>query len=248
MKNKLSILASFLFFTVNCFAQISLPDSALKANELVKIEQKLMDGVAIGDSALWKQYLSKDFMIVNEDGSRTFYREFVEGMKPLPKGVSGHIVVKEPRVCFMAGIAVLNYVADEYENYMGNRLHTSYGTMEVYQHKNDKWVLTNSEVFEIPQLPIAIDVPIAILKQYQGTYKLTPDISCRIILENSHLWLKKNNRKKEELFAETASVFFRRADSRGRKLFTKDNKGKWLMRERRNGQDIIWRKYVTNRG
>jgi hypothetical protein len=37
-------------------------------------------------------------------------------------------------------------------------------------------------------------------------------------------------------------VFFRKSDARGRKLFVQDETGQMLMLERRNGQDVVWKK------
>ena len=227
--------------SITGIAQINAGDSTAKATELVNIEQKLMDGVATGDTALWKHYLSKDFMIVNEDGSRTFYTDFVNSLRPMAKGVSGNIKVQAPHFTFIGNVAILNYVADEHEDYHGNQLHTSYGTMVVYQRINNNWVLMNSEVFEIPALPPAIAVADDILRQYTGNYFLTPETLCSVILEDHHLYLQRKGKPREELFAETNTIFFKLADTRGRKLFEKDKDGKWLMRERRNGQDVVWR-------
>ena len=44
------------------------------------------------------------------------------------------------------------------------------------------------------------------------------------------------------MFAETENVFFRKKDTRGRKIFVKDENQIMLMNERRNGQDVVWKR------
>ncbi len=50
------------------------------------------------------------------------------------------------------------------------------------------------------------------------------------------------NRAKETLFPETDNVFFRLHDTRGRKFFVEDEQGKMLLRGRRNGEDVVWKR------
>src|SRR5882724_11111669 len=114
--------AAFLLSVSACPAQTTPADSAANAANLLGIEQKLLDGIGTGDTLLWNQYLAPDFLIVNEDGSRGNKMSYLNELKPLPAGVSGHINITNPHFHFAGTMAVLNYVADEYENYFGNAL------------------------------------------------------------------------------------------------------------------------------
>ncbi len=241
MKRVYPLICALLLSAPCCFAQPMATDSAVNAMELLRIEQKLLDGIATGDSLLWNQYLSPGFMIVTEDGTRNDRAAYLHDLKPLPAGVSGHINMVNPHFTFAGDIAVLNYVADEYENYFGNNLHTGYACMSVYQKKKD-WQLLNIQIFEIPQLPVSITLPEELLEQYAGTYNLTPEITYTVTFEDGQLYGQRKGRNKEALFPETASIFFRKSDTRGRKLFMRKPDGNWEMRERRNGQDVVWAK------
>jgi hypothetical protein len=216
-------------------------DSATNAAALLRIEQQLVDGIPTGDAASWDRYLAPDFMIVNEDGSRTSRAAFISEIKPFPATISGHINILNPYFRFAGNVAIFNYVADEYEKYFGQSIHTSYAQTSIYQKKAKRWQLLNIQVFEIPQLPPAIRVPGATLQQYTGTYYLTPEITYTVTLEDQQLYGQRKGRDKEALLPETANIFFRKADTRGRKIFVKAEGDKYEMRERRNGQDIIWR-------
>jgi len=161
----------------------------------------------------------------------------------VPLIFSGRINIKNPHFTFINNIAVLNYVADEYETvYYDQQLHTAYAYMAVYEFKNHQWYINNVEIFEIPQLPKSIVVDESILKDYAGTYVINKDVNYIVTVETGKLYGQRKGRAKEELFAETNSVFFRTSDTRGRKIFMKDANGQWTLHDRRNGQDVIWKR------
>lgn len=216
-------------------------DSAKTAKEIIRLEQILADALP-ADSATWSKYLDPKWHLVDEDGNSTFRKEFLEGFKPFPKTILGHVEITRPVLTFHGDVVVIQYVADEHENAYGQQLHTTYGTMDVWYKSGDSWKLLSMEDFEIPAWPPAIKVSRTILKRYTGTYRLDADNLAAISIKNDTLFIQKNKRKPEALFAETPTVFFRKSDARGRKLFVNDAKGQPVMRERRNGQDLVWRK------
>ena len=237
------IPVALLLSTINNSIAQTKTDSVAKARVLLTIEQKLQDGAATGDTASYNKYTTADLLVVNEDGSRDNKFSFLAKLHPLPKGYSGHINIVNPHFNFRENLAVVNFVADEYENVLGQQLHTTYGIMDTYVFAGGEWKITNLQVYEIPQLPEkGISVDPALLKEYCGTYFMTPDVSYTISLEDGRLFGQRKGRAKEELFAETNSVFFRRSDTRGRKLFFKGADGVWRMHERRNAQDLVWEK------
>lgn len=228
----------------NCFSQSS-KDSAAKAETILKIEGELLNALATGDTNVWNHYLDDSFIIITEDGSRNSKRELVSSIRPLPKGYSGHIDVAELRIGFIGNVAVVNYVADEVEFVYGQKLHTTYAVMNVYSGSGSGWSLMASQIFEIPQNPSASQVAADILKGYTGIYELSEGITYTVTLENNTLYGQKTGRQKEKLFSETDDVFFRKNDTRGRKIFVKNDQGKFLMIERRNGNDVVWKPVNT---
>ena len=44
------------------------------------------------------------------------------------------------------------------------------------------------------------------------------------------------------IVSETPNIFFHTNEARGRKIFVTDDTGTMLMRERRNGQDVVWKR------
>jgi Domain of unknown function (DUF4440) len=232
-----------LFFFANCLAaQVTVTDSMKFSKELIAIEQALMDTIPSGDIKLWDSILDKNFFIVTEDGSRLQRNEFIKSLRPLPPGFSGWIKVTHPKCSFIENIAVINYVSDEHEFVFGQELHTSYSSMDTYLHKDGRWKMISSQVFETPQLPLPISVPKTILESYTGVFSLTDTVSCTISLQHDTLFIQKKGGTMQALLPETNNVFFRTSDTRGRKIFVNDSNGILNMLERRNGQDLVWKR------
>ena len=222
-----------------CLAQT---DSAAKAQQILRIEQSLEDAIATADTALWNKYLDPACYTITEDGTGYFKKEFLATFGPLPKGFSGYIKVIKPVFVFHDKVAVIHYVADEYEWVFGQKLHTTYGTANTWYQTDTSWKMIGSQIFEIPQLPPAIKVPPQTLGEYTGRYQLTDSNSLVISVKNDTLFMQKKTGAPVILFAETPNIFFRTADTRGRKIFVKNEMGELLMLDRRNGNDLVWKR------
>lgn len=239
----------FLFLVLFCtdkftklYAQLNVQDSIVESRRIVNIEQEMMDGIPAGNVAVWNKYLEKKFFIVTEDGSRLNRAEFLATIKPLPSGYTGSIKVTDPRVVFSNKIAVINYVSDEYEFVFGQKIHTTYSSMNTYINTASGWRMITSQVFEIPQLPPSVHLGNAVLEKYAGIYQLSDSINCSVVLQNDTLYMQKKGGAKQALLPETESIFFRLSDTRGRKYFSTDVNGMMLLMERRNGQDVVWKR------
>ena len=234
-------LSVVCLFYSTAYAQVSKTDSLRFSQELIRIEQGLLDAVTAGDPTTWKRNTADDFFIATEDGSRLNRTEFLSGIMPLPSGYSGSIKLTEPKIVFHGATAMLNYTADETEYIYGQKIHTTYNTMNAYYNAKGQWKLVASQVFEVPQFPPAITVSATVLDQYVGIYALTDTISCEVSVSNDSLFIRKKG-SKEYLSPETENVFFRKSDTRGRKIFMIDTDRSMMMLERRNGQDLIWKR------
>lgn len=241
-REKIFVICAFIIFQDKSFSQLSYNDSVAYSAQILNIEQQLMDAIPAADTALWSRYLHENFFIVTEDGTAYNKKDFLKTFSPLPKGYSGYIKVIKPHIVFKNNTAVIQYVSDEYETVFGQQLHTTYASADTYIKTGTAWKMIASQVFEIPQLPPAIKISLSILKNYTGTYQLNDTIKCTISLSNDSLFIQKKGRKKEVLLAETENIFFRQSDTRGRKVFVKNEEGIMLMLERRNGEDVVWKR------
>jgi hypothetical protein len=228
-------------------ADARLPQNATQAgaadaDTILKIEQKLLDAIATGDTIVWNTSLDDSFVVVTEDGSRSTKHDLINSMHGLPKGYSGQIHIAEPTTRFLDNVAVLNYVAQEEEIIYGQKLTTAYATMCVYHKSGATWKLFASQVFEIPKNPPAIATSGPALKNYVGVYTLAEGVNYTVSLSNDTLYGQRTGGKKEQLFPEMENIFFTKSDTRGRKIFVRDEHEKMQMVSRRNGSDLIWTK------
>lgn len=222
----------------NCMAQA---DSSAKAKQIVKIEQQLMAAMP-GNKTPWLKYLDNKWYIVTEDGRGYNKPNFLKTFAPFQDGFSGKIKIIKPVFTFYDKTAIIHFIADERESVYGQDLHTTYAIADTWYMGDNGWKMIASQIFEVPQLPKPVKLNATILKNYVGTYTLSGKKTAVISQKNDSLYIQKNMGKPEALFPETTTVFFRKSDTRGRTLFVKNKKGDVLMLERRNGNDLIWKR------
>src|SRR5262245_27233370 len=78
-------------------------------------EETLMDAVATGDKSAWDRIMDASCVVTTEEGQVLAKAQFLDGLSPLPKGLEGHIAVKELTVSEFPGSAVVRFLADESE-------------------------------------------------------------------------------------------------------------------------------------
>jgi Domain of unknown function (DUF4440) len=210
--------------------------------QLVKNEQQLMDAIAVGDTAVWQNFLHEDCLIAVEDGKTLSRNELVSSIKPLPAGYHGRIVIIEPNYQRYDDTIVLSFINDEYLEVFGQKIHTQYRQTDTWKNFDGEWKMVAMQLFEIPKNPLPVSLPESVLTRYIGTYALSNDRKCIITVEGGKLYAEKTGREKEELLAETEDIFFRKNDGRGRVIFIKDTETAYHLIERRAGEDLVWKK------
>lgn len=217
-------------------------DSVSVTGEILAIQQQLNAGVSTGDTTAWFRFVDRNCIAILEDGERQSYEQLVQSIRPLPDGYAGHVDILNPVVTLLGEIAVLNYVADEYLDLFGQKLHTTYQSMSVFSRSGAMWKLRCMQIFETPRNPVAIAVPDTILRAYAGTYWLGDSVTYTVSVMEGALFGERSGRKREQLNAETFSVFFTARSPRSRKIFTTDAQGNLVLIDRRNGSDLVWRR------
>src|SRR5512132_4546599 len=114
-------------------ARASEPSGKAVEELLQANTQTLMDAITAGDGAVWDRLLDARVTYVDEGGSLLDRKALVEGIKPLPAGVSGTIRVTQFQAAVHGNVAVTTHVDDEHENYHGQELHCQYRTTDTWQ-------------------------------------------------------------------------------------------------------------------
>jgi ketosteroid isomerase-like protein len=203
--------------------------------------QEMMDAVGSGAAAVWERYLDAGAIYVDENGNVSTKKEMVEGIKPLPEGVSGSIRVTGFRAAVEGDVAVATHVDDEHENYHGHPLHCQYRTTDTWRRTADGWRLTGGQVLALRTDPPAADIAEALRREYCGHYSLSPGIAYEIRLRDGSLEGERTGRKPEPLLGEAPDVLFVPGQPRYRKIFQRGPDGKITgFVERREAWDILW--------
>ncbi len=230
-------LAFFLTTTLICAA-----DPPITQDELIRRTQELYDAVPSGNQAPWKKYFADDCIFSDEKG-RTFDKtKLIADITPLPTGYSGTIKIENAQSRIIGDTAVLSYDANETETIFGQNLRARYHTTDTWLRRNGDWQIIASQAHRYYEDPAVVgkadDKKFA---DFTGTYELAPGQTRVVSAENGKLFVERKG-KKEELLPETSEIFFRKGVE-GRILFRYRDSGKVdALIDRRNNEDVIWRK------
>jgi len=204
--------------------------------------QELADAVAPGDAAVWDKYLDVNLIYAEEDGTYKGKAEALKEISPLPKGMSGAILIALLSYHEDGDVAVALFRQNETEHYFGQTIHANYLTSTTWKKRTDGWRLLAAQVLAEKTDPPAINLRKALLEQYAGTYKLKDsDASYTLTVADGVLNARRSGHQPTIWNAEACDVFFVMGDPRIRKIFQRDSTGKVNgFVERREMWDIIW--------
>ena len=205
--------------------------------------QELFDAVTAGDSTVWDRYLAPDASYADENGALNSKAQLLQGIKPLPKGISGKLELTRFEVHPHGHTAIATYVVEEAEEYFGQVIHARYLTTDTWHRTPEGWRLIAAQVTALRQDPPAVTLPPGRLDEYVGVYALTPEVSYSIRREGGGLVGQRSGRPEETLEAEIADLFFVPGKPRLRKVFQRGPDGHITgFVERRETWDILWKR------
>jgi hypothetical protein len=209
--------------------------------ELVRRTQELFDGVAVGDQTPWKKYFADDCMYFDEQGRNMNKTTLVASITPLPTGYSGNIKLGKAQSHIDGNIAILSYDLDETETIYGQNMTARYHATDTWMLRHGQWQIAAGQIFRYYEDPAPGPVDSAKFSGYVGTYELAPGKTLTILMEGGQLYRQRGNKPKEALIQEATDIFFRKGVE-GRILFRSDNSGRVVLIDRRNNEDVVWKK------
>jgi len=224
-------------------ARASGPSAKAVEEMLQANTQAMMDAVATGNTAVWDRLLDARVTYVDENGSVLDRKALVDGMKPLPAGVSGTIRVTDFHATVHGDVALTTYVDDEHETFHGHELHCQYRTTDTWQRTAGGWRLVGGQVLALRTDPPALEVDPDDLEEYAGRYTLAPDVSYEIRLTDHGLEGQQAGKKPEPLKVEAGDVLFVPGSPRYRKVFLRDDDADITgFADRREAWDLVFTK------
>jgi ketosteroid isomerase-like protein len=226
--------------------------SSITPDELIRRTQELYDSIVPGNQEPWKKYYADDCIFADEKGRIMDKAKLVADVTPMPAGYSGSIKIENAQSRIMNDIAVLSYDANETETIFGQHLAARYHTTDTWLRRDGDWQIIASQAHRYYEDPAIGEADPKKFADFIGAYELAPGQSRTVSVENNQLFIERKGKKeqlnkKEPLFPETPDIFFRKSVE-GRILFRRKVDGQIdALIDRRNNEDVIWRK-VKNVG
>jgi ketosteroid isomerase-like protein len=237
MKSALTLLAIPLI-AAGCNQQPAAPP--ISKDEIVRRTQELSDAVAIGNKAPWQKYFADDVLFFDEKGRDMNKQALVADVEPLPAGYSGTIKVENSRINQQGNTLIHAYDQNETETIHGQELHARYHATDTWMYRNGQWQIVAEQVLRYYEDPAIGPTDPKTFPDYVGTYALD-DLRQTVSIHDGKLYLTRGTKPPVELLTESGDLFFRKGVE-GRILFHRTNHKVDTLIDRRNNEDILWKK------
>lgn len=171
-------------------------------------------------------------------------KQLLAELKPLPKGLIGHLEVGDDwKVEVHGDVAVTTNSANERLDYHGQVLQSRFRMTDTWLKTKDGWRLIATQVLAVLVDPPSVALQRETLCAYNGTYRLTDEITTTVACTNDGLRSERSGRPAVTQKAEVRDVFFTPGQPRTRRIFLRDANGEITgFADRREGHDIVWKK------
>jgi Domain of unknown function (DUF4440)/Domain of unknown function (DUF3471) len=229
-----------------CLAQQPQEKSGASATitqaELERRTQELMDSAASGDKRPWQEYFADDAFYFDEKGRKMDKKGLVADVSPLPAGYRGVLKLANVESHIDRDLALMSYDQDETETVFGQVMTARYHETDTWRRRNGNWQIVAAQVLRYYEDPAAGKVNPASFAAYVGTYELSAGNRLVISTDGAKLYRKRGDQPQGELIPEACDVFFRKGVE-GRIVFRHaDQGGVDALIDRRNNEDIVWKK------
>lgn len=216
-------------------------EAGITEKELVRRTQELYDAVVPGNQEPWKKYYADDCVFADEKGRQMDKTKLLADLSPMPKGYSGTIKVVRPVSRIFQDVAILSYDCDETETIFGQQLTARYHTADTWLRRHDRWQIIGSQTMRYYEDPAVGKAEPARFPAFSGTYELAEGQTRKVFVEDGNLFVERKG-KREQLCPESPEIFFRKGVE-GRILFRTAASGEVdALIDRRNNEDVIWKK------
>ena len=207
------LLGCSLLFAGNVrAAALSELERAPAAQALPALTQRLCDALAPGDKGPWQRLLSDRFELIVESGARMDKKQLLDGLRPLPAGLSGTIEVKQARVADFGAFAVVRYDLDENEQVFDQHLHVLYRATDAWRREQGRWRQVSQQIMTVAQDPLPLPLDAARLDGYVGRYSVSGHWNYRVERQGAGLSLSREGHDPKPMIAMGDNVFVTQGD------------------------------------
>jgi uncharacterized protein DUF4440 len=206
-------------------------------------EQRAAANVA-GDRAFYEKLLSKDFVIVGDNGvvtPKTEYLDIEFGSKR-PKEMQPFYSFSDFRVvAARPNLAVISYIKTEGMKVGEQTFAADARRLDTYALEDGQWRLLAMAALRITKPPKRIVVSVEKLAAYAGRYVISPGIESVVTVAGDHLAEQTTGQPATQLIPVGPDTFFDPGDSpTARTTFRRDDSGKVISEVYSNGdQEVV---------
>jgi ketosteroid isomerase-like protein len=238
--NKLITLALIAVALTTTSCHDACHPEEITKDEIIRRTQELSDAVAAGNKAPWQKYFADDVLFFDEKGRDMNKQALVADVEPLPAGYSGTIKVENSKINQQGNTLIHAYDQNETEIIHGQELHARYHATDTWMYRNGQWQIVAEQVLRYYEDPaIGVTDP-KTFPDYVGTYGLD-DLRQTVSIKDGKLYLARGTKPPVELLTESGDLFFRKGVE-GRILFHRTNQKVDTLIDRRNNEDVVWKK------
>ncbi|HET7223160.1 MAG TPA: nuclear transport factor 2 family protein [Rhodanobacteraceae bacterium] len=219
-------LAAFTLFVVAGSAQAAATAADALRGTLLRITQRLVDAIPLGNRVPWQQSLTDDAVLIDEFGRIQHKADVVASLHPFPEGLSGSIELRDAHVQRYGDTAVMQVEQYERETVFGQKLVTRYQTLLTFVRQDGAWKLAGYEDVTIPTAPPALKVRGLVRSDYVGTYRYGPGRTWAVVDRDGVLGYATHAGGSVNVLQPVAKdVFMGSDDERNLIIFRRDSKG-----------------------
>jgi hypothetical protein len=203
-------------------------------------EQKLLDAITKGDRKPWEEATDPSWVLTDEEGRVWGRDRFLDELRPMPAGLTGDLSVQDLTVQPLENVAVVRFLANEWQTVFGQRLSTRYRVTDTFRREGPGWKMVASHVSVIADDPPAQEVSKDEWPRYVGTYRLLPDgWTFTVELRDGLLWGGRDPKKLRQ-FIPLAPNAFVLTGSLGEWIFVTDKGAVAHVLNFRKFEPLVW--------
>ena len=227
-----------------CPGAVAIPPTDV--SDIWRRTQSLIDAVAPGNVAVWRELLDDRMILVDENGAVRTKAQILDEFGPLPRGLVGSLRVDSIRIEIHGDVAVATHEDDERLDYHWQFVGTRFRMMDTWKRTAGGWRQIASQVTAVLEDPPARPAALDPNCPYAGRFALVgndPTITTNLRCEGDHLISVREARPPALFMPEAEDVFFQPGQPRSRRFFERDEKGAVTgFVDRREGRDLAWRR------
>jgi len=194
---------------------------------ILTLTRQLFDALADGRSEFWARTLADDAVVIDEFRRRQTRADVVKDIRPLPRGFSRSIEIRDPHVRQDRNTVEIDCENYDQETVRGQKFVVRYKSTLTFVRQGRDWKLVSLRTVTVPTAPPTLPVATVRLDDYPGTYRWGPDRAHTVRIANGQLvFVTEAGAPANALDPIARDVFIDAGDEHNLYVFRRDGDGR----------------------